>query len=215
MTILATPSTFTLWTDLSAHAAPLVPECPRHILELALRDACRDFFTVSRCWRERGLTLITTVAGQAAYTFNPSANAELSAVMAAWDGDDEIEVGHPGEDDDSYPTEQDDETYRVTVANGGATLLLSPLPETAAVVIKGSVAYTVASNATGILTWVYNEHRRGLAAGAAALLVVQPKKPWTDRDAYAAHQSAYETALRRASNKAGPLRRRPLTVASW
>jgi hypothetical protein len=216
MTIIVSvaAATSTPFASLVNEVVPLVPECPRPIIEQVLRDACRDFFSTSRCWRQRGLTLLTTVANQEAYTANPPANAEVLEVMAAWNGDEEVEVGLPGEEDDAYPDENDTE-FRVAVGDDGTTLTLSPLPETAGVVIKGSLSYTLASNATGIPTWVYNEYRRGLASGAAALLVMQPNKPWTDRQAYALHQTMFDKAVRDASNKAGPIRRRPLRSVPW
>lgn len=199
----------TPWSMLVDEAAGLVPECPRPLIERALRRACREFFSDSHCWRASGLTLLTTVASQGAYTFSPPANGELLKVMSAWNGDEELDVETPGESDDAYPGETDSE-YRIGVGDGGAEITVSPAPETAGVVIKGSVAYTLASNATGIPTWVYNEYRYGIACGAAAKLVMQPNKPWTDRPAYAAHMAEFRKAITDASNAAGPVRRRPL-----
>lgn len=209
MTIIATSLDTTPWQAMVSEVALLAPECPVPIIKKALLDACRTFFSDSHCWRESGLTLLTTVASQGAYTFNPPANGELLQVMSAWNGDEELDVETPGEADDAYPGEADSE-YRLGVGSGGATITVSPAPATAGVVIKGSVAYTLASNATGIPTWVYNEHRYGIACGAAAKLVMQPNKPWTDRPAYAAHMAEFRKAVTDASNAAGPVRRRPL-----
>jgi hypothetical protein len=206
MPIIVQPQAVTLWATIINDVAPHVPECPRPIIEDALRESCREFFSDSRCWRERGLTLLTTVASQKAYTFNAPANAELMEVIAAWNGTEEVEVGIPGEEDD---------LYRVTVADDGTQLELAALPETAGVVIKGGVIYTLARNAAGIPSWVYNEHRHGLACGAAAKLVVQGKKPWTDREAYKWLRGEFDTAVRDASNKAGPVSRRPLRTKPW
>jgi hypothetical protein len=209
MPVIASLAGITPWAALVSETAAYVSECPRPIIEQALRDACREFFSTSKCWRERGLTLVTTVASQAAYTFNPPANAELMEVISAWDDDEEVDVGLPGEEDDFYPAETDSE-YRITVSDDGTRIELSPLPLTAGVVLKGGVIYTLARNATGIPTWVYNEHNYGITCGAAARLVMQPRKPWTDREAYPMHRSSFMSAVNDASNKAGPAMRRPL-----
>jgi hypothetical protein len=209
MTIIATLSGFTPWTLLVNEAAAHVTECPRPLIEQALRKACREFFSTSRCWRAKNLTLATTVASQRAYAFNPPANAELLDVHVCWYGTEEVFVGHPGDDEDYYPTETSSD-YAITVADGGATVLIDPLPVAAGQVLKGDVSYTLAANATGVPTWVYDEYREELACGAAARLVTQPKKPWTDREAYALHRKEFEMAMSYASNKAGPIRRRPL-----
>lgn len=214
MPFIVTTTGFTPWSTLINETAPHVPECPRPLIEQALRDACREFFGTSRCWRERGLTLITTVASQASYTFNAPANAELLEVLAAWNGTEEVDVGLPGDEDDFYPTEAGSE-FSVTATEGGSQLELAPLPLTAGVVIKGGVIYTLAPNAAGVPKWAYDEHSYGLICGAAARLVVQPKKPWTDRAAYALHRSEFMSAVRDASNQAGPVRRNPLRTKVW
>lgn len=207
--VIANPSSYTPWSELISEVAPLVPECPRTIIEKSLREVCREFFSTSRCWRERGVTLLSTVASQATYAYANLANSVLLDVMAVWDSDRELHVGLPGEEDDFYPGQGDSE-YLITVADGGLSLKLSPLPRSTGTVLKGSVSYTLASNASGIPSWVYDEHKYGIACGAAAPLVMQPKKPWTDSQSYAMRRREFEKCISYASNKAGPIRRRPM-----
>jgi hypothetical protein len=195
-------------------AAALVSECPNPIIKDALMKAMREFFSTSRAWRGRNLTLLTTVAAQESYDVNPPANAEVFQVLACFCSDVEIECEVPGEDDDSYPGEADS-TYRIGVSADGASYELRPAPSAAGDVLKGSVAYTLAANATGIPSWIYREHRYGIACGAAANLVAQPNKPWTDREAYPMHRAKFEESIRDASNTAGPVRRRPLRVKTY
>lgn len=214
MTLIVASPSFTAWPALVSELSSLVPECPQPLMKAELIKAARRFFTDSMCWRQSNLTLLTTVANQMAYTFNAPDNAELLEVISCWDGDDELDVGRPGETDDYHP-EQSDSEYIITVANGGATLNLTPVPETAGIVLEGSVAYTLSNNAGGIPTWAYDEHKDGIVAGAAARLVMQPKKPWTDREAYRLHMDLFDTAVRDASNKAGPIKRRPLRTKPW
>lgn len=214
MTVIATPSTVTPWADMIAEVSALTPECPNPIIKDALLKAMRQFFSDSRAWRGKQLTLLTTVAAQESYSANPPANAELLQVMACYRGTEEIDCEVPGEEDDSYPAETNSD-YRIGVSEDGTYYQLHPAPETAGEVLKGSVAYTLAPNASGIPSWVYREYRAGIAAGAAALLVKQPRKPWTDREAYAMHNAEFEKAIREASNAAGPVRRRPLRVTPY
>jgi hypothetical protein len=211
--IVTTPG-FTPWATLVNETAPHAPECPRPLIELALRKACRDFFCTSRAWRAKGLTLATTAAGQRAYTFNAPANAELLNIHACWSGSQEVAVGNPGDSEDFYPSETNDD-FAITVADGGRVVLIDPLPAVAGKVLNGDVSYTTSANAIGVPTWAYDEYREELARGAAARLVMQPKKPWTDREAYGMHMREFDRAVNDASNKAGPIRRNPLRTKVW
>lgn len=214
MTIIATPIGFTPWATMIPEAAALVSECPNPIIKDALMKAMREFFGTSRAWRGRDLTLLTTVAEQTSYSANPPANAEVLQVLTCWNGTDEIDCEVPGEDDDAYPG-QTDSTYRIAVSADGAYYELRPAPEAAGDVLEGSVAYTLAANAAGIPSWIYREHRYGIACGAAANLVAQPNKPWTDREAYPMHRREFERCISDASNTAGTVRRRPLRVKTY
>ena len=191
MTIIATPSGFTPWSQMIPEAAALVSECPNPIIKDALMKAMREFFSTSRAWRGRNLTLLTTVAAQESYDVNPPANAEGFQVLACFCSDVEIECEVPGEDDDSYPGEADS-TYRIGVSADGASYELRPAPPAAGDVLKGSVAYTPAANATA-----------------------RPNKPATAREAYPMHRAKFEESIRDASNTAGPVRRRPLRVKTY
>lgn len=214
MTVIATPSGFTPWSQMIPEALALVPECPNPIIQDALRKAMREFFSSSRAWRGKGLTLLTTVASQESYDANPPANAEVAQVMSCYRDTEEIECEVPGEEDDFYPAETGSD-YRISVSDDGLYYELHPAPESAGEVLKGSVAYTLAENAVGVPSWIYREHRYGIACGAAAHLVAQTGKPWTDREAYAMHRAKFDEAIRDASNAAGPVRRRPLRVTPY
>lgn len=214
MTVLAPTSGTTLLTQIVVDVRLMAPECPNPIILDAVRRALREFFSSSRAWRERSLTLLTTVASQEAYAADPPVNAEVLQVMSCYRDTEEIECEVPGEDDDFYPTEQDGD-YRISVSDDGLYYELHPAPSSAGEVLKGSVAYTLSDNASGVPSWVYREHRYAIACGAAAHLVAQPGKPWTDREAYTAHRAVFEAAIRDASNAAGPIRRRPLRVTPY
>ena len=214
MTFIASISDNELLTALVPEVASLAPECPSQIMEDAIKRAMREFFSKSRCWRQRGVTLATTEAGVTSYTFNPPANAELLQIHAAWDGEDEIDPELPGEDDDSYPNETST-TFRVAVSADGSEIEIRPAPTDADTVIKGTVSYTLADNADSFPAWVFREYRSELAYGAASRLVAQPAKPWSNPGLYKAFRDEFEKAISEASNVAGPVRRRPLRVTPW
>lgn len=214
MPIVVDTSGFTLWRVIYPDIALHAPECPTPLMESALRHAAREFFSTSSAWRDEAVTLATTVAGQIGYDFSPPANAELMRVHTAWNGSAEIDADVPGEEDADYP-DQTNSTYRAGVSADSSQVLLRPAPEASGDVIQGTVIYTLSPNATGIPTWIYNEHRDGLAAGAAARLVVQPKKPWSNPQAYTMLRGMFTDAIREASNQAGPVRHRPLRVTKY
>lgn len=214
MPIITSSTGFTPWATLAPLVAARAPECPTPIIRDALQECMREFFSTSRAWRGKNLTLLTTVAAQEAYAANPPANAEVLQVMSCFRGTQEIECEVPGEEDDFYPDETSSD-YRIGVSDDGLSYELHPAPVSAGEVLKGSVAYTLAENAIGVQDWIYREYRYAIACGAAATLVAQPGKPWTDRAAYAAHRAMFESAIREASNAAGPIRRRPLRTKAW
>lgn len=214
MPVIAVTSSHTLLSVLVDDVAPLVPECPRALIRNKLIRTCRQFLSESRCWRDRGITLLTTVASQKAYAFNVPADAELLQVMSAWDGDTEVDADLPGDDDDESP-DFTSSTFKVGVSDDGTELECRPTPSTDGVVLKGSVSYTLALDGNSIPTWIYTDHRDALAAGAAAMLVIQPGKPWSNPGNYVGYQGMFREAIRDASNKAGPVRRRPLTSKPW
>lgn len=211
MPIIASPSGFTPWSAMVPFVAPKVPECPGPAIRQALIDAAREFFSASRCWRQRDITLLTTVAGQNAYAYNPPTNGQLCQVMSAFRGTEEIEIELPGEGDDAEPGKTDGD-YRVAMSDDASGFEVRPAPLLAGEVLKGSVALTTSENASGILTWVFRDYRQEIAMGAAALLVIEPGKPWTAPALYDGYRSQFDSAIALASSLAGPVRRRGLRV---
>jgi hypothetical protein len=184
-------------------------------MEERLRQAAFDFLSRSYCWRQRDVTLLTTVASQSAYAYDLPANGKLLMLHSCFDGLREIEIEVEGEGDDFYPGETSDSDYRIAVADDGAGFELRPAPATSGVVLKGSVSFIPADNATGIPTWIERNYGQGIAHGAAALLVVEPNKPWSNPASYQFHQGEFNSSIAEASAKAGPVRRRPIRVKPW
>ena len=205
------PSATTPWASMYADVVPHVPQCPTFEIEDYLRKAATDFFRASCIWRGRDLTLLTTVASQATYAYALPADARLNLVHVAYDGEDEIDVEEPGSELDYFPGETNT-TLTIGVGEDRASFRVTPAPEAAATVIKGTVSYIPSVDASGILTWVFNDYRHEIAAGAAAMLVIQKDRPWTAPSMYGGLMAAFNDGVTRASHLRGATRRKPIRV---
>ena len=204
------PSTFTTWADMRSRVLRKAPECPSFRLDDALKEAAQEFFETSRVWRSSRDTLLTTVADTLDYAFTSPTNAEVHCVISAWDGDDELEVLLPGEQDDADQTTTTDE-FKVG-ARQTDVLFLSQLPRTAGTVIAGVLCFKPSAAALGIPTQAWQRWAEAIACGAAAMLVTEPMKPWSQPGTYAFLKGQFDDGIRQASNAAGPVMRRPLRV---
>lgn len=204
------PSTFTTWADMRSRVLRKAPECPSFRLDDALKEAAQEFFETSKVWRSSRDTILTTVADTLDYAFTAPTNAEVHCVISAWDGDDELEVALPGEQDDADQTTTTDE-FKVG-ARQTDTLYLTQLPTTAGTVIAGVLCFKPSSSAVGIPTQAWQRWAEQIACGAAAMLVTEPLKPWSQPNTYQFLKSMFDEGIRQASNSAGPVMRRPLRV---
>jgi hypothetical protein len=204
------PSTFTTWADMRSRVLRKAPECPSFRLDDALKEAAQEFFETSKVWRSSRDTILTTVADTLDYAFTAPTNAEVHCVISAWDGDVELEVALPGEQDDADQTTTTDE-FKVG-ARQTDTLYLTQLPRTAGNVIAGVLCFKPSSSAVGIPTQAWQRWAEQIACGAAAMLVTEPNKPWSQPGTYAFLQAKFDDGIRQASNSAGPVMRWPLRV---
>lgn len=204
------PSTFTTWADMRSRVLRKAPECPGFRLDDALKEAAQEFFETSKVWRSSRDTLLTTVADTLDYAFTAPTNAEVHCVVSAWDGDDELDVALPGEQDDA------DQTTTTDVFKVGArpldTIYITQIPTTAGTVIKGVLAFKPSTAAVGIPTEAWKRWGEQIACGAAAMMVTEPGKPWSNSNTYQFLRGMFEDGIRDASNSAGPVMRLPLRV---
>ena len=201
------------WAEFLPRMTLHLPGSPEFVITDALRDAAIDFFGRTRIWCERGVKLCTTKAGVADYavTSNP-VEAGLSHLHAAWLGEREIEVAHPGEDAGTSPGATD-HRFRIELA-GRAAVRLIPAPERGDEQVIGTVSYQPTDIAIGIASRFYYEWREAIEKRALAELMGQPNKPWSSQMA-PVHALRYEELVQEAANLAGPVRRRPLRVRMW
>lgn len=211
MPIIIDAGTHAGWPTLTQEAIVYVSGAPVFVVEAQVKKAAREFLRRSCVWRDRQVALLTTVAAQTSYTFSLPANAELNRVHVAWLDGAEIDVQLPGEEGDSELGDTD-ANWMVGVEPGGQSLRLTPAPATAAQAVTGTVSYVTSSNASGIPQWIFDEWHHEIACGAASNLLMQVSRPWADPNMAAALRMEFDTGVRDASNRAGPVTRRPLRV---
>lgn len=204
------PSTFTTWADMRSRVLRKAPECPSFRLDDALKEAAQEFFETSQVWRSSRGLLLTTVADTLDYDYTAPTNAEVHAVISAWDGDDELDVALPGEQDDADQTTTTDE-FKVG-ARQTDVLYLTQLPKTAGTEVYGVLCFRPSTDAVGIPTEAWSRWAEPIACGAAAMLVTEPLKPWSQPNTYSFLRKMFEDGISQASNESGPIRRRPLRV---
>lgn len=204
------PSTFTTWADMRSRVLRKAPECPNFRLDDALKEAAGEFFETSKVWRSSRGTLLTTVASTLAYAYTAPTNAEVHCVISAWDGDEELDVALPGEQDDADATTTADDF--MVGARPTDTLYITQIPTTASNVITGVLAFKPSVAAVGIPTAAWNRWAEAISCGAAAMLVTEPRKPWSEPGSYQLLRGMFDGGIRQASNSAGPVMRRPLRV---
>jgi hypothetical protein len=206
--MIVDPSTFTDWAAMRSRVLRKAPECPGFRIDSALKEAAAEFFEKSRVWRTSRDTILTTAADTLDYAFTPPTNAEVHEVFSAWYLDDEVDVLQPGEQYEPDQTTTTDD-YKVG-ARPTNVLFLTQLPATASREIKGVLAMKPSVDAVGIPTDAWTKWGEDLAMGAAALLVLDMQKPWSNPRMYADLRSMFADGIRDASESAGPVRRKSL-----
>jgi hypothetical protein len=215
--LITNPLTFTSWDELQQLVAGHVNECPVFLQLDAVKRAAQEFFRRSGVWRTDEVTLLTTVAAQQSYAHAPTINAQLERVYSAWSGEDELDVSLPGEaaNTPNATTESDATQLRIE-ARDGNVLWLSPMPATAGTVVRGTLVYVPTRAGAGIPLRAFDEWGTGIAARAAAELVIEPGKQWSSPGMYGGLMSLFSNACMEASVAGGPVRRKPLrTTTGW
>lgn len=207
--LLPTPTiTYTSWNrEVMLH----LPMAPEFEVEYRMKEAARDFCRRSLAWRQANTELLVTVADQSSYDADLPDGTELVAVLSAWNGDEEIDVELPGEVDDYEPGSSDTE-WKVGVESSMDAIRLTPAPSTAGITLTGTIALAPNDSATTVPAFLWNRWRRQVAAGCIYALKAQMGKPWSDPGGAMHFQGIFEDGIREASNRAGPVRRRPLRV---
>lgn len=214
MAIIIDSTDLTAWESIVRLMAPHLPGCLDQVMEDGAKDAARRFFTDSKVWRQRDKTLATTVIGTRTYTVaSIPSSAQIIDVHVAFANGLEVDIGQAGDEDDEPGTETDS-TWSVT-PNPPDSIMLTPAPNTAGIVITGTLSYTSSGTATGIPTKVFTLWGREIAAGAVAELQAQPAKPWSNPGVVGDNRQKFRDAVAEASMMGGPINRVSLRTRGW
>lgn len=205
--MIIAPASFVTWATMRPLILAHARECPSFLLDDAMKEAAKEFFAYSRVWRSEHDLLLTTVADTKEYAYTPPSNAEVVAVQTAWLGEEELEEAHPGDRNREKPTQAC--SYPRIGVRPTNVLYLTENPQVIGD-IEGTLSFKPSADATGIPIEAWTQWKMGLACGAAARLVIEPEKPWSNPKAYQFLQGKFDEATRLAAMSAGPTRRRSL-----
>lgn len=180
---------------------PDVPGCPRVVAIDAIRQTVIRFCQESMLWRYNMEPLITQI-GVREYELDYPLDTRVVSVRAmAWKGRnlDEKSADVLDAENPSWRTRKGSPDAYV-FANPN-TILLSHEPQaqeslSATLVLKPAQT----SQACGDI--LFEEYRKEIAAGAIAMLMLMPKKPWTDYELAAQKESVFLTATEKAKVRA-------------
>lgn len=159
----------------------LVDGVPRVFMLGALRQTCIEFCQQTLLLREK-LAILPISANVDEYELEPSlCDSEVCRVLNVWVNGTLISPTTPDIGVRAAGLYQSDlpSAYYCTEPS---VLRLVPMP-TAAAVLEVEVAYAPASDADNVPMALYTMHREDIVRGAAARLLIMPKRPWTDMTA--------------------------------
>lgn len=203
--VIEPAASYAAWADFVPMVLAHAKECPYPLVEQHVAEAAEEFCRRSRAWRSSKVTLLTTQAGVDAYQLVSQANGEVHAIHSAWALGQEIGVLLPGDADDTEPAKTGT-TWAIGL-EPGSIARLTPSPVTAGVVVTGTVSYAPARWALGVPRELFQRWGREIADGAAAKIVMQGGKPWSNEGAYSTLKDCFEGGITQASNEAGPVQR--------
>lgn len=204
----------TLYADVSHRMASKLPGCLPFLMEERLRDAAKEFLELSRAWRARNLALLTTVANQNTYTLTVlPTQSQLVDVFSAFLGEEEIDVGEPGSEDD-FANASSSDTWTIAPAPPDQ-VQLTPAPQTAGQAVTGTLILTVSEASTGMPTRIYELFGTRILDGAIARCMEDVNKPWSNPQMAVFLRDRFLEEVDKASNMAGPVVRQSLRVRTY
>jgi hypothetical protein len=203
--VIIDPAGFVTWATMRPLVLSKISECPSFVIDRAMKLIAREFFEDSRVWRSAHDVLLTTATDTKEYLFVPPANAEVVAVQSAWLNDEELKEATPGMRT-KWP-ESDTCSYPRIGARPTNILYLTAKPAIVDTEVKGTLSFMPADDAEGIPIEAWSRWQNGLASGAAARLVTEPNKPWSNPTLHDFLWSEFLRAVSEASMTAGPTRR--------
>lgn len=169
------------------------------VTQAALQNAVIQFCNESWIWRHFPDPL-DVVIGQSEYELESPANADIARLLMVRHEDKEIASAST---DTLLHSVTDTGTPSQYLQVEPELFTLVPIPDRA---IAGGMTVVLALQprraALGFPKWIAGQYMEVLAAGAAARLMLQPNKPWTDQNTGAMHLKTFSAAIDTARGRA-------------
>lgn len=206
-------------SDFYPHILPEVPECPRPLVDFAIRNTLIDFCKETKIWVQ-ALTPVDAVALQMDYALTPPTDTELVRIeRVRYDGatltpktQDQLDAIYPNGWADLTGTPE------YCAITGVDTFSLIPAPTdalTGAIAIRSSLMPSASGAVCPDL--ILRRYAVQIASGVKAALMLMPEKRWTNADLAEVYGGAYESGRASAMDLAarGQLRVPLRTVANF
>ncbi|MBI5255524.1 MAG: hypothetical protein HY855_03420 [Burkholderiales bacterium] len=208
------------WSTFLPDVLPSVQGCPVLVAEQRLRRASQLFFEKSRAWSVR-TALMAVAADQSDVTVTlPDSQTELVRVEAAWLDGRKLTPATARELDDSC------EDWTELVGTPSHVVQLTPgvvrlfrIPTAAATEgLRLRASVRPSETATGIPDDLAVKYRDALIKGAIGLLLMIPKRPWTDMELGQGMLTSFEAdaaAAASSANSRGHSTGRRAAAVNW
>jgi hypothetical protein len=188
-------------SDWIPQVQPYLPNCPRAVMIVAIRQSAIDFCQKSMFWRMEMEPLIT-VAGIREYELDfPPETIVVSVRAMTYDGRPIKEKDIDELDACRSHWRTDQGTPDAFVYRDPATVLLSKEPQES-VELAATLALKPTQTALTCGDILFDEYMNGIAAGAIAQLMLQPGKPWTQPQLAATFGASYTADVEQARVRA-------------
>lgn len=164
------------WSDFYPFVLPSAIGCPKPTADFFLKQAAIEFFTSSRAWIDP-LPAVSTVVGQASYSFGASAEQQVIGIdECRIDGGDALDVGHDEEVDGDTSTGTPSRIWTDDLL----AYSLWRVPSVADQQVVNKVVLAPSQSATGVDDRLFALYANAIAHAALAQLLALPDKPWTN-----------------------------------
>lgn len=193
------------WSDFVALISPRTQGCADIVIEFEARKAAIEFCEKTLC-HQRVLSGVTTVVGQADYTFT-QANEVIERLLAARLDTEPLEI-LSDHHLDWTPTQGNGSSWAVTLKSSTSVTLFPP-PRSNAIPLQIRAAMRPSRAATSIDDDLFERYADAIADGAVARICVTPNRAYTDLAAAADAGARFQEAI--ASAREGAYRRHART----
>lgn len=175
-----------LFLDMLKGVLGQVKACPEAEAASAMRDACAEFLTETRCMLGDDVVVTTGTV--------PAVADLLSQVV------DVVDASIEGEDvlvtyyNDPVLKDLGPSDYALTFKDPSGELKLTPTP-TAAVNLRLYRLFSLGPESTQVADWVWLRHSEALRHGCLYRLLSMSHKPWGDAGAAGFHETKFRAAI--------------------